>query len=110
MIRRRRQLSVTSRSPLVCPGCGGAIFWALYIPAPPRLDPTQPRKPLPLDAAPSHLGNPLVSHAASTGRTTCRLITAENPLLSYETAHSLHYATHPDCRVALLSALTRRTR
>ncbi len=108
MSRDRRASRPRSQS---CPSCGAPVFWAVYVPEPRRLDPTRPRRRLPLDAAPNPLGDPLTSHAASTGRTTCRLITAEHPLEPTETAHSLHYATHPACRDALLTpATTRRTR
>lgn len=104
MTRHRRRTSLRSQ-PRVgpCPGCGGAIFWALYVPEPPRLDPSRPRRRLPLDAAAGHVGNPLVSHAAPTSKATCRLISLEHPLEPHETAHSLHYATNPACRDVLLT-------
>lgn len=83
-----------------CPSCGDQVFRAMYVPDPEHLDPDRPRPRLPLDAAPLHPDDPYASHAASAGRTKCRRLTRDHPLEASETAHVIHYATHPACRPA----------
>lgn len=87
-----------SRRSTDCPGCGSPIVWVLYVPAPENLRAGQKRKRVPLDAAPVADDNEYAQHAASPGMTTCRRITPDEPLIGgFETRHTIHHATHPEC-------------
>jgi hypothetical protein len=101
---------VTRRGRGPCPGCGAQLVWVLYVPAPDKLRQGQPRKRVPLDAAPVADGNEYAQHAASPGMTTCRRITDDEPLIAgFETRHTIHHATHPECSDLLRGTTTGRT-
>lgn len=77
-----------------CEHCGRDIRMALVIPS--RIDPTVPRKHIPLDVEYDPATSPLrPSHGLSLSRTVCHPITEATPLQDHEIPALTHFATCP---------------
>lgn len=86
-----------------CEACGRRIVLAAFHPdltRPGRSRRDRDRRKrrttfVPLDPVPSRPDDEQAPYALSVGRTTCHLITAEWPLISSETRHTVHRQTCP---------------
>jgi hypothetical protein len=87
-----------------CDACGAPVFFVLVIPELPRRGEKRRHVPLDLDFDVAQ-SDTAPSHALSTGRTTCRVITDERPLMPYEHPALTHFATCP-MRAARRSEVT----
>lgn len=78
-----------------CESCGARIALVLVVPEHPRKS-SKKRSYIPLDVEYDDALSPVApSHALSTGRTTCRPLTADHPIAPHEHPALTHFATCP---------------
>lgn len=77
-----------------CDGCDAPIVLVLVVPELPTKGTKRRHVPLDVDFDVA-LSSTAPSHALSAGRTTCRVLTTDHPLASYEHPALTHFATCP---------------
>lgn len=77
-----------------CRDCGALVRLALVIPS--RIDPSRPRRHIPLEVAYDATASPIPpSHGLNLARTVCHPITETSPLLPHEIPALTHFAVCP---------------